>query len=114
MGEAIVTAFAVTHPRGAPSYALRVQCNQRVIAYSGDTEWTESLVNVARGADVFVCEAYSFEKKIRYHLDYQTVWTQRNRLDCNRIILTHMGADMLARISETKIECAQEGQTIFV
>ncbi len=114
VGEAIVTAFAVTHPSGAPSYALRVQCDQRVIAYSGDTEWTESLVDVARGADVFICEAYSFEKKIKYHLDYQTVRSQRNRLECNKIILTHMSADMLARVSETTIECAQEGQTIFV
>lgn len=114
VGESFVTAFAVRHPSGAPSYALRVQYDQRVIAYSGDTEWTESLVDVARGADVFICEAYFFAKKIKYHLDYETVWSQRNRLECHRIILTHMSADMLARISETKIECAREGQTIFI
>ncbi len=58
-----VIPFVVTHTSGAPAYALRVEYGGKVITYSGDTEWTESLVDAARGADLFVCEAYFFEKR---------------------------------------------------
>jgi ribonuclease BN (tRNA processing enzyme) len=69
VGPASVTPFVVEHASDAPAYALRVEYGGKVITYSGDTEWTESLVDAARGADLFVCEAYFFEKKVRYHLD---------------------------------------------
>ena len=44
-----------------------------VIAYSGDTEWTDVLLEVARGADLFVCEAYFYDKRVRNHLSYTTL-----------------------------------------
>ena len=90
VGLATVIPFAVCHPSGAPSYALRIQYGEKVVAYSGDTEWTENLVSVAQGADLFLCEAYSFEKRIPYHLDYKTLAGERNRLKCRRLILTHL------------------------
>src|SRR5207245_196162 len=83
--RATVTPFIVKHASGAPAYALRVEYGGKVITYLGDTEWTESLIEAARGADLFVCEAYFFEKKIKYHLDYQTLRENRERLDCRRI-----------------------------
>jgi len=112
VGPASVTAFVVKHASGAPAYALRVEYGERVISYSGDTEWTESLVDAARGADLFVCEAYFFEKKIKYHLDYQTLRENRHRLDCRRVVLTHMKADMLHRHDEADMECAHDGLVI--
>ncbi len=112
VGPAKVTPVVVEHASGAPPYALRVEYGGKVVAYSGDTEWTDSLIDVARGADLFVCEAYFFEKKIRYHLDYRTVQVQRARLGCQRLILTHMSDDMLRRAGEVEAECAHDGQII--
>ena len=112
VGPVGVTAFAVEHASGAPSYALRVEYDGKVVAYSGDTEWTESLVDAARGADVFVCEAYFFEKKIKYHLDYRTLQANRRRLDCDRLILVHMSQEMLSHADEIDIEMAEDGQII--
>jgi ribonuclease BN (tRNA processing enzyme) len=114
VGPAMVTAFAVQHASGAPSYALRVEYGGRVITYSGDTEWTDSLVDAARGADLFVCEAYVFEKKIKYHLDYRTLREHAAGLECGRLVLTHMGADMLDRLAEAEFEHAEDGQRITV
>jgi ribonuclease BN (tRNA processing enzyme) len=114
VGPATVTPFVVKHASGAPAYALRVEYGGKVISYSGDTEWTESLVDAACGADLFVCEAYFFEKKIKYHLDYHTLRENRHRLDCRRVVLTHMSADMLSRRSEADIECADDGQVILL
>lgn len=112
VGPVRVTAFPVEHPSGAPAYALRVEYAERVLAYSGDTAWTERLVEVARGADLFVCEAYTFEKSVPYHVSYRTLREQRGRLDCRRLIVTHMGPEMLRRAEEAEVECAADGQAV--
>src|SRR5713101_4347471 len=76
---------------------------------SSDTEWTDTLVKVATGADLFICEAYFFDKKIRFHLDYQSVAERKANLGCKRMVLTHMGDDILQRLSEIPIEWAEDG-----
>lgn len=107
-----VTPYEVVHASGAPAYALRVAHAGQVVAYSGDTEWTEALIPAARGADLFICEAYCFDKPVKYHLDYQTLRAQREALGCRRLILTHLGADLLARRAQIAEECAADGLII--
>ena len=114
LGPAVVTPFEVQHASGAPAYALRVEYGGKVITYSGDTEWTDNLIDAARGADVFVCEAYYFEKKIKYHLDYATLRAQQARLGCARVVLTHMSQDMLGRAREAEFEVATDGRVIVL
>lgn len=114
LGSLSVIPYGVVHPSGAPSFALRVTCGGKVIAYSGDTEWTDALVEAARGADLFICEAYCFEKKIRYHLDYRTLMDRRIQLGCRRLILTHMSNDMLQRLQSLDVDCAEDGKRIVV
>jgi ribonuclease BN (tRNA processing enzyme) len=108
LGPARVTPFAVVHPSGAPAYALRVLYGGHTIVYSGDTEWTEALVEASDGADLFVCEAYFFDKAVKYHLDYRTLMAHRSRLRCRRLILTHMSQDMLERGDGLGVELAQD------
>jgi ribonuclease BN (tRNA processing enzyme) len=112
VGGARVTAFGVEHASGAPAYALRVEYGGRTVTYSGDTEWTESLVDAARGADCFVCEAYTFDRKLRFHLDYATVRAQAARFGARRIVLTHMGPSMLERRPDAEFECASDGLVV--
>src|SRR5262249_41718552 len=99
---------------GAPAYALRVAWGGRVVAYSGDTEWTESLVDAADGADLFICEAYFFDKAVRYHLAYTALRANRARLRCRRLILTHPSADLLAHLAEVDEQVADDGLTLDV
>ena len=114
VGPATVTACPVVHASGAPPFALRVEYGGRIIAYSGDTEWTDSLIDAARGADLFVCEAYTFDKPVKFHLDYTTVDAQAARLGARRIILTHTGRDMLAREAEARFERAHDGLVVTI
>jgi len=111
VGPARILALPVSHPSGAPSFALRIEWDGRVVAFSGDTEWTESLVTVAAEADLFVCECYRYEKKVPYHLDYATLARHRDRLTCRRMVLTHLHRDMLER-RDLEIETATDGLTI--
>ncbi|MCU0561086.1 MAG: MBL fold metallo-hydrolase [Desulfobacterales bacterium] len=107
-----VTAYPAAHASGAASYVLRVECGGKTVVYSGDTDWTDSLVEAARGADLFICEAYFFEKRTKYHINYRTLLEHRAALDCRRIVLTHMSADLLARLSEVEIESAADGKKL--
>jgi ribonuclease BN (tRNA processing enzyme) len=114
LGAVGVTPYAVVHESGAPAYALRLTGDGQVLAYSGDTEWTDALVDVARGAALLVCEAYFYEKRVRYHLDYRTLMSQRHRLECRRLLLTHMSAEMLARLPLPGVDCADDGQRVVL
>jgi ribonuclease BN (tRNA processing enzyme) len=114
VGPVHVTGYEVSHASGAPPFALRIDGEGKVLTYSGDTEWTESLVDAARGADLFIAEALSYDKRIRYHLDLATLLEHRSRLDCRRLILTHMGEDVLARLDGLAVEAAEDGKQLLV
>jgi ribonuclease BN (tRNA processing enzyme) len=110
----VVTAFPVINASGATPYALRVESAGRVIAYSGDTEWTPALADAARGADLFICEAYFFDKKAQGHLDYSTLLSRRGELSCGRIVVTHMSEEMLARTHEIDDIPATDGLRLYL
>jgi ribonuclease BN (tRNA processing enzyme) len=114
VGPLRVTPYEVVHPCGAPPYALRVECDGRTIVYSGDTEWTERLVPAVAGADLFITEACFYDRAVRFHLDYATLMRHRAELDCPRVILTHMGPDMLAHVGEAALEAAYDGLEVSV
>jgi len=109
IGPLGVIPYEVVHACGAPPYALRVEVGGRCIVYSGDTEWTERLIPAAAGADLLICEAYYFEKRVPFHLDYATLMAHRSQLDCKRLVVTHMSSDMLARVAELPVEAANDG-----
>ncbi len=112
IGAVRVTPYEVVHACGAPPYALRIELDGRTIAYTGDTEWTDRLIPVAAGADLFICEAYFYDKAVRFHLDYATLARRRSELGCKRLIVTHMGPDMLARVAELPVEAGHDGLEI--
>lgn len=113
-GGPVVTPYLVKHPSGAPSYALRVQVGEKTITYTGDTEWTESLISAAEGADLLIAECYQYDKSVKYHLNLETWKEKLPALGAKRVVLTHMGADMLSRRGEIEIECAEDGKVIEV
>jgi ribonuclease BN (tRNA processing enzyme) len=114
IGSLVVKPYCVVHESGAPAYALRVESGGKTIAYSGDTEWTDSLLGAARGTDLFICEAYFFKKKLKYHLNYQTLLAHRAQLGCRRLVLTHMNDDMLARLGSIDAEYAEDGKRLVL
>jgi ribonuclease BN (tRNA processing enzyme) len=104
-----VAAFEVRHACGAPPLALRLKCDGTTIAYSGDTEWIDTLIDVGREVDLFIVEALSYEKKIAQHLDYAALLSNARRIGAKRIVLTHFGPEMLGRLDEAMHEAASDG-----
>jgi len=52
---------------------LRIETEGKVLTYSVDTEWVDELIPAGRDADLFICEAYFFDKVMKYHIDYTTL-----------------------------------------
>jgi len=107
-----VLPFEVQHPSGAPAFALRLTCREQVIAYSGDTEWTETLPAIARDADLFILECFAYAPQPKFHLDFQTLQARWPDLGARRTVLTHMSRDMLDRLDRIDVETAHDGMLI--
>jgi ribonuclease BN (tRNA processing enzyme) len=109
-----VLPVRVIHGSGAPPYSLRIECAGKIIAYSGDTEWTDALRDVADGADLFICESYFFEKQVKNHLNYRTLMAHKAELRCERLIITHLGDDLLNHRDEIELEVAEDGMELIL
>ena len=110
-----VTSYPVVHTETAgPCFGYRLQIDGKVLAYSGDTEWTESLVEIGREADLLICECYTYDRKVRHHTDFVTLQANLPRIGPKRLVLTHMSADMLARRQSVSCETAEDGLILEV
>jgi ribonuclease BN (tRNA processing enzyme) len=108
--------FAADHPSGPEGAALslRLSIAGKVIGYTGDTAWTEALVDVAAGADLLIAEAYYRDKNVPYHLRHADLAAHRDRLGCRRMVLTHMSADMLEHHDQVRFETASDGLVLRI
>lgn len=117
IGPAKVAAVPVSHPSGAPSYALRLAVGDKVISYSGDTEWVDQLIEVARDVDLYISECFTFDQTIRYHMSWQDISSRLDLITAQRVLLTHMSDQMLARVDEVgnaRVTVARDGLVLHV
>ncbi len=112
-GAVDVMPYPVVHgSSGGPFLAYRVEAEGRVIAYSADTEWTETLIPAARDADLFIAEAYYYDKVVKNHLSLKTLEAHLAEIKPKRLILTHMSDDMLGRLETLDYTAASDGMII--
>jgi ribonuclease BN (tRNA processing enzyme) len=109
-----VTPFPADHSAGAPCFSLRIEIDGRIVTYSGDTGWTDALLDAARGADLFICECSSFERQQRGHLNYAELAPRLDGIGVRRVILTHMNPDMLEVRATLRHETAADGLSLTV
>lgn len=112
-----VTPFEVCHPSGAPSHALRIEGDGRIVSFSGDSEWVEALLPCARGADLFLCECYAFDEPTPHHMNWRQLSAELPRIGARRVMLTHMSAAMLAHTDQAQrdgVLAAEDGLVIDI
>jgi ribonuclease BN (tRNA processing enzyme) len=112
-GVVTVTPYPVVHGEsGGPFLGYRIEAEGRVIAYSADTEWTETLIPLAREADLFIAEAYYYDKIVKNHLALATLQAHLPEIKPKRLILTHMSDDMLGRLDTLAHTAAHDGMIV--
>jgi len=111
-GSFAIACCQVKHGSSSEVYALRLTVVGKIISYTGDTEWTEVLVELADGSDLLISECVAFQQPVPSHLDYQTLQKQRERLNCDRLVLTHLGPEMLTRLGQLELDVVSDGDLI--
>jgi len=123
IGPLTVTTRTVNHPVAA--FGLRVEHDGAVIAYSGDTDSCPNLVDLARGADLFLSEASYLEGRDQgrgVHLTGRRAGQAALEADVHRLVLTHIPVwtDPRSVVAEARgvypgpVEAAESGATYLL
>jgi ribonuclease BN (tRNA processing enzyme) len=91
LGPFTVDFLQMEHP--VETYGMRITDGGGLIAYSADTGATDRLVDVARDADLFLCEASYLDGDDNppgVHLTGREAGTYAARADARRLLLTHL------------------------
>jgi ribonuclease BN (tRNA processing enzyme) len=113
VANAVVHAVEVDHGMPAnTALGLRIDIAGKTIAYTGDTAWTDALIDLAAGTDLFIAESYYWDKPVPYHLRHADLAAHREQLASRHIILTHMSADMLAHTDDAIFDLAYDGRVV--
>ena len=106
--------FRVPHQERDISFGYRVETADRALLYSGDCGWNEDLVRYSHGTDLFICECCYFQTETSFHISYPRIAQEQRRLGCKRLLLSHIGREVLERQGEVALECAHDGMVIEV
>jgi ribonuclease BN (tRNA processing enzyme) len=95
LAGAEVTFHPVLHT--IPCYAVKIACQGKNLVYSADTEYSESLIEFAKDADLFLCEATickgSFHTTGKGHMDAGQAATIAKKANVKQLVLTHLPHD---------------------
>jgi ribonuclease BN (tRNA processing enzyme) len=72
------------------SIAIRIEENGRSFVYSGDTDYSPSLVDLANQVDVMVVECTCPVQKEKGHLNLAALSHMVTRIQSHRVVLTHL------------------------
>jgi ribonuclease BN (tRNA processing enzyme) len=111
-GGVDVRPFRVPHQTASISLGLRVSVDGRHILYSGDSAWCEDFVAQSAGTDLFLCESFLFDTPVDYHMNYCEIAANTARLGCRRLVLSHLGRELLDHRAEVALECAEDGTVV--
>lgn len=109
-----ISALPVIHAEPSRPHALKIEVEDKLISYSGDTEWTENLVEISRDADLFICECNNYDQSVPGHIDYLTLIEKSKSFDCKNIALTHLGESMIQNQNKLEMTVLSDGEVIDI
>ncbi|OMF69969.1 MBL fold metallo-hydrolase [Paenibacillus glucanolyticus] len=78
-------------------YAVKITYKGKVLVYSGDTSYCDSLIELARDADIFLCEATICEGSVHTtgqgHMDALQAGMIAGQANVKQLVLVHLPGD---------------------
>jgi ribonuclease BN (tRNA processing enzyme) len=106
--------FRVPHQVRDVSLGLKVSHRGKALLFSGDSAWTEDFVAQSRDVDLFLCECCHYDRDAPGHMNYMKLRENVPRLGCKKILLTHLGEEMLARSADIELPLAHDEMIVEV
>jgi ribonuclease BN (tRNA processing enzyme) len=107
-----VFPFRVPHQTTEVSLALKIRYAGKEILFSGDSAWTDRFIQEASRVDLFICECTFYDEGPGNHVRYTVLKHKLPQLTCRRMILTHLGEEMLERHDQLAPVCANDGMVL--
>jgi ribonuclease BN (tRNA processing enzyme) len=107
-----VFPFRVPHQIDEISLGLKVGYEGKQVLFSGDSAWSDIFIEQARGTDLFLCECSFYEQGSGNHVSFAALRPKLPSLQCKRLVLVHLGDEMLARGSDLGVTLAEDGMVI--
>ncbi|WP_333649423.1 MBL fold metallo-hydrolase [Candidatus Binatus sp.] len=115
LGKFKVRAIRSPHTKPDISLSLRIDGGGKSIVFSGDSGWNDELVELSAGADLFLCECTYYESAhLTFHLNYPLLAANRDKFKVRRMVLTHLGREVLSRADEIALEMGYDGMKIEI
>jgi ribonuclease BN (tRNA processing enzyme) len=112
-GDITIETFAMEH--GAiPARGYRIGWKGVKVGYTGDTRWTTEIPRLARGCDLLLCECFFFQEDHHSHIRYTDLALHRGELDAKRIVLFHLGPEMMQHMDRVELEVAHDGMVMEI
>ena len=113
-----VTAFLVNHKPVDPAYGYRIDFGERSVVISGDTSFSQSLIDHSKDVDLLVHEIMAVKAEIleknprlqkieRYHTDPEQLAKVLNEVKPKVAVMTHV---ILVGVSEQQVKNQIEKQ----
>jgi ribonuclease BN (tRNA processing enzyme) len=123
VGPFDIRAFEMQHV-GVEAIGYRIEAAGAVLAYTGDTGPCDAVVELARGADVFMAEAsyQDASNLLPFHLSARQAAEHAKTADVGRLLLTHIlpTLDPAVSLAEARsafdgpVDLAEQGMTTVI
>jgi ribonuclease BN (tRNA processing enzyme) len=102
------------HIRTNTCLGYRIQIGGKIIGVTGDAEWCDSIVALSDGADLLLIEATNYSTNTPGHLSYRQIVRHADELRSRRIVLTHVGEELLRNAGKVRLPIARDGGKIVL
>jgi ribonuclease BN (tRNA processing enzyme) len=107
-----ISAVRAFHTSGTEALALRLSIARREIAYTGDGEWVEGLLEIGRDADLLIAEAWMPGDTTPRHMALGALRSRLPEMRPKRLLLTHLGEALLAQRRDIEEPMAEDGLVV--
>ncbi len=109
-----IHAYRMQHTDRFPCLGYRIEYRHYAVAITGDTTWCDSIPAMSRGANLLLTECTDFDQRTPVHLSYTQLREHQAEIGAKRIVLTHVGDDLLQHRAKVRLHIARDGESFEI
>lgn len=83
-----------------PSFGYKFLIDNKIISYCTDTKICSAIYKISNKSDLLILECNQLKKKNNYHLSFDEIKKNFNKLNAKKIALTHFGPEDFPKIED--------------
>jgi len=109
-----IRAYRMRHTDRFPCLGYRIEHRRKSVAFTGDTTWCDSIPAMSQGANLLLTECSDFDARTPVHVSYTQLREHQAEIGAKRIVLTHVGDDLLKHRPSVRHHIARDGERFDV